>query len=127
MMRGARMSRPIRAVGSHTWARQGCWPARIGTAAHLLKSQGVLTLIWRADGLDDVLGALQPGFGSVTVLPVHPRPGTPPIRVLVRAVKGGRGAQATCPALVLNDERGQPTAAAEAVLRAGEALNITET
>jgi tRNA1(Val) A37 N6-methylase TrmN6 len=46
--------------------------------------------------------------------------------VLVRAVKGGRSAQATYPALVLNDERGQPTAAAEAVLRAGETLNITE-
>lgn len=98
----------------------------VGTAAQLLKSQGVLTLIWRADGLDEVVAALQPAFGRVVVLPVHPRPGAPPIRVLVRAVKGGHGAQATCPALVLNDERGQPTAAAEAVLRAGETLNITE-
>jgi len=98
----------------------------IATAAQLLKSQGVLTLIWRADGLDEVVGALQPAFGCVAVLPVHSRPGAPPIRVLVRAVKGGRGAQITCPTLVLNDERGRPTAAAEAVLRAGEALNITE-
>ncbi len=98
----------------------------IATAAQLLKSQGVLTLIWRADGLDEVVGTLQPAFGRVVVLPVHPRPGAPPIRVLVRAVKGGHGAQATCPALVLNDERGQPTAAAEAVLRAGGTLSITE-
>jgi tRNA1(Val) A37 N6-methylase TrmN6 len=98
----------------------------IGTAARLLKSHGVLTLIWRADGLDDVLGALQPEFGTIAVLPVHPRPGVPPIRVLVRAVKGERRAQTTCEALVLNDERGQPTVAAEAVLRAGETLHITE-
>ena len=86
----------------------------------------MLTLIWRADGLDDVLGALQAEFGSIAVLPVHPRSGAPPIRVLVRAVKGGRGAQVTCPALVLNDEAGQPTAAAEAVLRGGDTLDITE-
>ena len=98
----------------------------VGTAAQLLKSHGVLTLIWRADGLDDVLGALQSEFGTIAVLPVHPRPGVPPIRVLVRAVKGERRAQTTCEALVLNDERGQPTVAAEAVLRAGETLHITE-
>ena len=96
------------------------------TSARLLKSQGVLTLIWRADGLDDVLAALQPEFGNVAVLPVHPRPGVPPIRVLVRAVKGGGGSQTVCEALVLNDERGQPTDAAEAVLRAGKTLHITE-
>lgn len=97
----------------------------LATAARLLKSNGALTLIWRADGLQDVLGALRPEFGSIAVLPVHPRSGVPPIRVIVRAVKGGEGAQVTCQALVLNDERGQPTEAAEAVLRAGETLNIT--
>jgi tRNA1(Val) A37 N6-methylase TrmN6 len=99
----------------------------LGTAAQLLKPQGVLTLIWRADGLDDVLGALAPEFGTIAVLPVYPRPGVPPIRVLVGAVKGGHGAQTTCEALVLNDERGQPTVAAEAVMRAGKTLHIAET
>lgn len=96
----------------------------VGTAARLLKAHGVLTLIWRAPGLDDVLGALRPDFGSVAVLPIHPRPGSPPIRVIVSAEKGGRGAQVTCRALVLNDERGQPTEEAEAVLRAGQTLDI---
>ena len=98
----------------------------VSASARLLKSQGVLTLIWRADGLDDVLAALQPEFGTIAILPVHPRPGVPPIRVLVRAVKGGGGSQTVCEALVLNDERGQPTDAAEAVLRAGKTLHITE-
>ncbi len=97
----------------------------LATAARLLKPLGALTLIWRADDLDDVLGALQPEFGTIAVLPVLPRPGLPPVRVLVSAVKGGRGGQTTSAALVLNDERGQPTQAAENVLRAGETLNIT--
>ena len=59
-------------------------------AAFLLKPGGVLTLIWRADALDEVLAALAPAFGEVAVLPVRRVQGAAPIRVLVRAVKGGR-------------------------------------
>ncbi len=98
----------------------------VETAARLLKPQGVLTLIWRADGLDEVFGALRLGFGSIAVLPVHPREATPPIRVLVQAVKGGRAPQFDYPALILNDEHGRPTAAAEGVLRGGKILTIAE-
>ena len=44
------------------------------TAARLLRPRGTLCLIWRADGLGDVLAALAPAFGAVTVLPVHGKP-----------------------------------------------------
>ena len=30
-----------------------------------------MTLIWRAEGLGEVLAGLAGGFGAVTVLPVH--------------------------------------------------------
>jgi tRNA1(Val) A37 N6-methylase TrmN6 len=97
----------------------------VATAATLLKSQGVLTLIWRADGLPEVRDALKQAFGGVAVLPVLPRDGADAIRVLVRAVKSGAAGQETIyPPLSLNDTQGKPTAAAEAVLRAGEALSI---
>ena len=46
--------------------------------------------------------------------------------MLVRAVKSGHGAPVNYPALVLNDEQGRPSAAAEAVLRGGETLRIAE-
>jgi tRNA1(Val) A37 N6-methylase TrmN6 len=98
----------------------------VDTAASLLKSRGVLTLIWRADGLDEVLGALGTSFGNTAVLPVLPRAGAPAIRILVRAEKGGDGTRKDCPALALNDENGQPTAAAEAVLRSGKILTIAD-
>ncbi len=87
----------------------------------------MLTLIWRADALDDVLAALARDFGDVAVLPVLPRPQASAIRVLVRAVLGARGERRDFPALVLNDESGRPTSAAEAVLRAGETLGVTGT
>ena len=66
------------------------WRDWIHAARRTLKSGGVLTLIWRADGLAEVLAALDRGFGSLAVLPVHGDPGSPAIRVLVRATKGGR-------------------------------------
>jgi tRNA1(Val) A37 N6-methylase TrmN6 len=105
----------------------GLLPRWVASAAWLLKPQGVLTLIWRADALADVLGALADAFGSIAVLPVLPRPEAAAIRVLVRAVRGGRAERRDYPALVLNDASGRPTEAAEAVLRAGAALSITET
>jgi tRNA1(Val) A37 N6-methylase TrmN6 len=109
----------------------GLLPRWAATAAWLLKPQGVLTLIWRADALSDVLGALSGEFGNIAVLPVLPRPGAAPIRVLVRAVKANhlktcQASQVDYPPLTLNDEQGRPTAAAEAVLRGGETLSITE-
>jgi tRNA1(Val) A37 N6-methylase TrmN6 len=99
-------------------------PRWADAAASLLKPAGVLTMIWRADGLAQVLQALVPEFGSVAVLPVHPRPEAPAIRVLVRAVKGGRAPLALHPGLMLNDEHGRPSAAAEAVLRGGGTLSL---
>jgi len=99
----------------------------VASAAWLLKPQGVLTLIWRADALADVLGALADEFGDVAVLPVLPRPEAAAIRVLVRAVKGSQASQVDYPALILNDAAGRPTAAAEAVLRGGATLSIAET
>ena len=96
--------------------------AWIKTAARLLRPRGTLSLIWRPDGLADVLAALDSAFGAVTVLPVHPKPGEAAIRVMVGAVKASRAPLAILPGLVLNTSDGRPTAEAEAVLRASAAL-----
>ena len=97
-------------------------PAWIKAAARLLRPNGALVLIWRADGLADLLAALPKGFGGIEILPVHPRADAPAIRIVVRARKGSRSPLAIHPALVLNDEAGRPTKAADAVLREGAAL-----
>jgi tRNA1(Val) A37 N6-methylase TrmN6 len=97
----------------------------VATAARLLRPQGTLTLIYRADGLADVLTALGGDFGSIAVVPVFPKPNAQAIRIVVRSLKGNHGALALCPGLLLN-EGGRPTQAAEAILRGGEALNFDE-
>jgi tRNA1(Val) A37 N6-methylase TrmN6 len=80
----------------------------IHASRRVLKSGGVLTLIWRADGLGEVLAALGRGFGSLAILPVHGDGNSPAIRVLIRAVKGGKAPAQIFTALVLNDESAMP-------------------
>lgn len=97
-------------------------PHWIRRAAWLLEPSGELTLIWRADGLADVLAALGPHLGGIAVRPIYPRPHAGAIRILVRAVKASRAPLMLAPGLTLNDIDARPTAEAEAILRGGEIL-----
>ncbi|MEA2981927.1 MAG: hypothetical protein QOF09_3750 [Alphaproteobacteria bacterium] len=103
-------------------AGDGLLTGWVAAASWILHSAGTLTLIWRADGLAEVLAALDERFGDIAVLPVHGRAGAPAIRVLVRARKGSRAPFALLAGLMLNDELGKPTAEAETVLRGAQAL-----
>jgi tRNA1(Val) A37 N6-methylase TrmN6 len=96
------------------------------SAARLLRPRGTLTLVWRADGLADVLRAFEPAFGAVLVLPIHPKVGASAIRVLVRGTKASRAPLELLPGLFLNDAVGRPTDEAEAVLRGGAVLRLAE-
>jgi tRNA1(Val) A37 N6-methylase TrmN6 len=93
-------------------------------ARRILKSGGVLTLIWRADGLAHVLAALDRGFGSLAILPIHGNAATPAIRILIRAVKGGRAPTALYPGLMLNDESGLPNKQVQEILAGRGALPL---
>jgi tRNA1(Val) A37 N6-methylase TrmN6 len=96
----------------------------VATAKRLLRPRGILTLIFRADGLPMLLELLRDGFGAITVLPVHPKLGAHAIRVLVAATKASRAPFALRMGLVLANADGTPSADAEAVLRHGAALEL---
>jgi tRNA1(Val) A37 N6-methylase TrmN6 len=96
----------------------------IHAARRVLKSGGALSLIWRADGVADILNALQRGFGGVVVRPVHADASKPAIRVLVRAIKGSRAPLRLCAGLMLNDESGEPDPEAQAILAGGRGLAL---
>lgn len=97
-------------------------PQWLGTARRLLGTRGTVTLIWRADGLAEVLSALGNGFGAIAVLPIHPKPGASAIRLLARATKDSRGPLTLLPGLVLADGDGRASKQVDAVLRDGAAL-----
>ena len=96
----------------------------IDTAARLLRPQGALTLIWRADGLAAVFAALTQ-FGAIAVTPVYPKRAAPAIRVLVSATKNSQASLTLMPGLVLAEADNKPTAQAEAILRHGATLDGT--
>lgn len=96
----------------------------IHAARRILKSGGLLTLIWRADGLAEVLAALSRGFGSLAIQPVHGEPGKPAIRILVRATKGGRAPAQILAGLMLNEPAGVANPEVVAVLAGQGALKI---
>jgi tRNA1(Val) A37 N6-methylase TrmN6 len=93
-------------------------------AERLLRPGGILTLIFRTDGVPMLFDLLAGRFGGIALLPVHPKPGAAAIRVLLAAVKAGRGPLAIVPGLVLAQACGTPTPQAEAVLRYGAALAL---
>jgi len=114
---------PARHRASPDKARQIAHVATVTTlenwvhaARRILKSGGALTLIWRADGLGEVLGALDRGFGSLVILPVHGDAAAPAIRVLIRAIKGGKAPLRIHGGLMLNDEQGVPNKQVQDIL-----------
>jgi tRNA1(Val) A37 N6-methylase TrmN6 len=88
----------------------------VHAARRILKSGGVLTVIWRADGLSEVLAAFGRGFGSLAILPVHGDVKTPAIRVVIRAIKGGKAPTQMHPGLMLKNESAVPNKQVQDIL-----------
>lgn len=97
-------------------------------AQRRLRPGGWLTMIFRTDGLAEVLGALGK-LGSVEILPLAPRAGREAGRVILRARKLGRAPLRLLPPFVLHagahhsGDREDYTPEAGAVLRGGMALS----
>ncbi|MDA8231546.1 MAG: methyltransferase [Magnetospirillum sp.] len=95
----------------------------VAVAAKFLAPKGRLTVIHRADRLEDVLAALgRLPLGGVRVFPLWPKPGRPAIRVVVTARRDARAPLELLPGLVLHRDDGRHTDAAEEVMRRGAAL-----
>jgi tRNA1(Val) A37 N6-methylase TrmN6 len=91
----------------------------------MLRPDGMLTLIPRADRLAEVLAALDGPLGALVVFPLWPRAGERPAkRVLVQGRKGSGAPLRLAQGLVLHEPDGRYSAAAEAVLRHAEALPL---
>jgi tRNA1(Val) A37 N6-methylase TrmN6 len=99
----------------------------VHASRRILRSGGVLSLIWRADGLADVLAALGRGFGSLAIQPVHADVNSPAIRVLIRAIKGGKAPAQIFASLMLNDESGVPNKQVQDILTGKGILPLART
>lgn len=89
----------------------------LDTVAWALAPRGVLAMIYRADALALLLGALGSRFGDVAIRPVHPAAALPASRVLVTAALDSRAPSSILAGLVLHDESGGFTPLAAALHR----------
>jgi tRNA1(Val) A37 N6-methylase TrmN6 len=100
----------------------------IATGVRSLRPGGSLTLIHRADRLQDILVALAreaPDAGEIVVFPLWPETRrNPAIRVIVRARKGVATPLRISAGLVLHESDGSFTREAELVLREARALPL---
>ncbi len=101
----------------------------IDVASRRLNPKGWLTMIQSADRLPEMLAALHPRLGSLSLLPVMAREGRPAGRVLLRARKGGRTPFRLLPPLIMHNGAAHKsdgedyTQQIRAVLRDSESLD----
>ena len=94
----------------------------IGSATHWLKHGGSLSLIHRADKLDDILKCLYGRYGAIEIWPVHSKVDEPAIRVIVKGVRNRKTRLKIHPAIILFDENGKQSAQATSILRDGAGI-----
>jgi tRNA1(Val) A37 N6-methylase TrmN6 len=90
----------------------------------MVRSKGTVTFIHRADRIDALLGQIAGRVGEVVIYPLWPGQGRAASRVLVQARKLIAAPARLAVGLVLHEEDGRLTSAAEAVLREGRGLDL---
>jgi tRNA1(Val) A37 N6-methylase TrmN6 len=103
----------------HDGGRLADW---LETGVRRVVSGGTFTTILRADRLGEALAVLPPTGG--VVFPLWPRIDAPAKRLILQFRKGSRAALAVLPGLVLHEDDGEYTRAADAVLRRSASLAL---
>ena len=98
---------PIKAVA--TIEGEAVFADWVQFANRMLHPKGVLTLIHRADRLDQLLAEVRNQFDHIVIYPLWPRAGADANRVLVQARKGRGGPTRLLPGLVIHKANGDYT------------------
>ena len=118
--RGSEAPNPAKAAANiEGEAALGDW---VRFALVMVRAKGTVTFIHRADRIDALLGQLAGRAGGIVIFPLWPRAGQAAGRVLVQARKQIAAPARLAAGLVLHEADGRFTAAADAVLRGGDAL-----
>ncbi|MES0882979.1 tRNA1(Val) (adenine(37)-N6)-methyltransferase [Roseibium sp. SCP14] len=111
-------------AGAHMLDERGLEPWA-KTATDIVKEGGSLTVVFRADGLQELLNVLQGRFGAIDVIPLRPRPDAAATRVLIRAIRASKAPLRLMPGFVLHEGDGSEfTAQSKSVMRDGKGLGL---
>lgn len=108
---------PIKSIAN--FEADGSLAEWLASAARNLKPKGRISLIHRADRVDEIIAHLVPNFGEVTLFPLWPKQGREAKRLIVTARKDVKSPARISSGLVLHRDNGGYTAEATAVLSGG--------
>ncbi len=112
-------------AGAHMLDDRGLEPWA-KTATDIVKEGGSLTVIFRADGLQELLSVLKGRFGAIEVIPLRPRQEAAATRVLLRAIRASKAPLRLMPGFVLHEGDGSEfTPQSKAVMRDGKGLGLS--
>ncbi len=94
----------------------------IDKAFFCLKPGGSLTLVHRADRTDRIIRDLGRRFGRTDIIPLWPKAGQDARRVIIRTVRDRKSPCSLRSGLVLHEDDGTYTRAADDILRRAQAL-----
>lgn len=92
--------------------------------ARMCAPGGRAIMIHKTEALPRILSAFENRFGCLTILPLHPREGSPAHRVIVAGKKASRAPMVLLNGLVLHGDSNAFTIEADAILRHGATLPI---
>lgn len=111
---------------AHVGKNNTCLEDWVKFALSRVKNKGTLSFIFRADRVDELLSALHRRAGEAVIFPLWPRSGEVAKRVIVQARKGLHGAATIAPGLPLHGKNDRYSPEAEAILRDGKAINLSQ-
>ncbi|HUJ96689.1 MAG TPA: methyltransferase [Stellaceae bacterium] len=122
---GAATLSPLPRKAAATVEGEADLAAWVRFALAMVRPKGSLTFIHRADRMEQLLAQLMGRAGEITVFPLWAGSDKAAKRVIVRARKGVETPTRLTPGLILHTADGRYTAAADAVLRGGAALDLS--
>jgi tRNA1(Val) A37 N6-methylase TrmN6 len=106
---------PIKAIANvEGAARLADW---VAAAVAAVRAGGSVTFIHRADRAAELRGLMAMSLGRLCQLPLAPKAGTMPKRILLQGIKGGGATFHEMPPMILHQPDGTYTEAAERLLR----------
>lgn len=98
----------------------------ISRCLRMVRPKGYLTVVHRADRLDDILSVLTEKAGSIIIYPFRSKSEKEANRVIIRAQKDAKGLLSLKSGMIVHKSDGNYSDAAENILRHAHYLDITK-
>lgn len=94
----------------------------LGFCVKMLKPRGYLYIINRAEALEHIITSLSGKMGKIEVFPLYSKTGQPAKRIIVRAQKDSKAPLIIHQGIIVHNDDGSYSEAAQNVLRKGNAI-----